>query len=172
MPSHARRHITLGDTEHFTRVAYFTNSRLRIHFTAMPRFAYVLRYTAKAQPNFRYRFWATKRALNCVLRKFIARQTESQAFTIVKALPQHIAFAPANQLTGVNTTHRGEYIAFAFANISNLLCSQSKYIDAKPCILSKLCFVPKLNRIFGIALGDKTRAELRFAKIQSKANRK
>ena len=35
------------------------------------------------------------------------------------------------QLTGVNTTHRGEYIAFAFANISNLLCLQSKYIDAK-----------------------------------------
>ena len=29
---------------------------------------------------------ATKRALNCVLRKFIARQTESQAFAIVRAL--------------------------------------------------------------------------------------
>ena len=52
--------------------------------------------TSHARPNFRYRLLATKRALVCVLRKFIARQTESQAFTIVKALPQHIAFAPAN----------------------------------------------------------------------------
>ena len=42
--------------------------------------------TAKAQPNFRYRLLATKRALNCVLRKFIARQTESPTFAIVRAL--------------------------------------------------------------------------------------
>ena len=42
-----------------------------------------------------------------------------------------------------------------------------------------LCYViwytinpTKLNRIFGIAIGDKTRAILRFAKIHSKAKRK
>ena len=29
---------------------------------------------------------------------------------------------------------------------------------------------PKLTRIFGIAYGDETRAELRFAEIHSKAN--
>ena len=43
-------------------------------------------FTAKAQPNFRYRLMATKRVLNCVLRKFIARQTKSPTFVIVRAL--------------------------------------------------------------------------------------
>ena len=43
-------------------------------------------FTAKARPNFRYRLLATKRALNCVLRKFIARQTKSPTFVIVRAL--------------------------------------------------------------------------------------
>ena len=41
---------------------------------------------AKARPNFRYRLLATKRALVCVLRKFIARQTKSPTFVIVRAL--------------------------------------------------------------------------------------
>ena len=44
---------------------------------------------------------------------------------------------------------------------------QGAKLSRTKCISS-----PKPNRIFGIAFGDKTRTELRFAKIHSKANLK
>ena len=51
---------------------------------------------------------ATKRALNCVLRKFIARQTESTTFAIVRALRLLI-----RQASPATFPHKGRLISLA-----------------------------------------------------------